>query len=148
MVSRGISLVSRQRYVRLGALGGQSLSRANTIVTALADRWSLLQRDVAEAVARGELPRARLEEIDAISGEISALTDNIYSIEDSQIETWASWARDIDARLRTFEATNSAAIASVRRIRSIKVALGFGVAGVIAGAVGYTVWRNRKGSRA
>jgi hypothetical protein len=142
------ALSPRQRYVRFGALGGDSLVRANTIVNALYGRWFELQRRTAEAVSRGDLPQARQAEIDALEGEIQALTNQITEIDAPQIEAWASWSQDIDGRLRTFESNNAEAIASSRRIRAIKVGVGFGAAALVAGAVGYTVWRNRKGSRA
>lgn len=147
MVSLGSLASTRRSYVRLGALDGQSLVQANTIVNALSEKWSVLQRDVTEAVQRRELPRSALAEVDALSSEIEGLTNQIFEIEAASIGVWLSWSQSVDRKLNELALTHGAAIDSSRRIRTLRIGAGFLVALGVAAGVGYVVRRNRKGSR-
>lgn len=147
MVSLGSLATTRRSYMRLGALDGQSLVQANTIVNTLSEKWSVLQRDVTEAVQRNELPRTALAEVDAVASELEGLTAQIFEIEAAGIGVWLSWSQSIDRKLNELSVTYRGAIDSSRRIRALRIGAGFLVAAGAAAGIGYVVFRNRKGSR-
>lgn len=135
------------QFGALGALSGDSLVRANTVVNSLTDRWSQLQRDIAEAVQRGEVSGALLGEVDAIQAELDRLGQQIFDIEPADIAPWISWSQDIARRLAAIESRSATAIEASRRIRATKVGMGLFAALGVAGVTAYFVQKNRKKGR-
>lgn len=137
----------RRSFVRLGALGGDELVRANTIINALNNRHSLLQRDVAEAVTRGEVSGALLGEVDAISDEIDALGAQVFEIDTPDLAPWIRWSNDIAQRIGALETRHAVQIQNSRRIRTTRIGVGFLTVFALAGAGAYVVYRNRRKGR-
>lgn len=141
-----LNLGNARQFVRLGALGvlsGDAATRANAIVDALFSKLSTLRRDVAEAVAVGDLGQASNIEVNAIEDAIQSLATRMHTLEASGLADWIASSREIDTTMDALRASAEAELAAASSRRRIRVGLGFALVAAIAGGAAYWTYRNR-----